>query len=700
MTFRACTSVYDENKRFDPLFDDSQISTLDADTVLVAVGRSVQSSGFGLELRPGGRIFADHGSLATNVKGIFAGGDAVLGPASMAEAMAQGHKAAESIDAYLQGSVPIRDADVSRPTTTRHFSCKTDQACAQSQTGQSAAESRSECRGQKIALGCRIWRKSIWDTAWIKPMREARRCLSCGLCSECMLCVKACSAEAILHEQQSIGIRDRGRQRYSCSGNGGISGLSLERVWEWPIRQCSIQHAVRALLSTTGPTGGQLQRPSDGGAVKRLAFLQCVGSRDAARGNAYCSSVCCMSTAKEALVAAESVRSDSLDISIFCSDVRAFGKEFDSYIERVREDCGVSYIRACPSRVTELPDSKKLRIDFTDEAGAESHQEFDLVVLSAGIQTSFGVKEMAGRLGVELNSSNLAQTHRFSPLVSSRPGIYVAGAFQEPKDIPESVGQGSAAAACAMGQLTSVRGTLIHQREYPWERDISDEAPRIGVFICQCGHNISSVVDVNQVSRKASGMSDVYYTEAAVYTCSDGSQQHIKEMIRKHRLNRMVVASCSSRTHEELFQETLRESGLNRYLLAMTNIRDQCAWVHREDAAAATAKAIDLVAMAIARARRLKPLPLTELPVTASALILGGGLAGMTAARNIAGQGFKVHLVERQSHLGGLLKHLRSTLEHDGVQDYLQQLVDQVQSHPNIHIYLNSDAGRDFRPGG
>ena len=317
-----------------------------------------------------------------------------------------------------------------------------------------------------------------------------------------------------------------------------------------------------------------------------------------------------------------------------------------------------------------MPESKSLRVVLLSiRRGSEQQQEFDLVVLSAGIQVPSSVKEMAGRLGLELNRFGFAQTQRFSPLATSRPGIYVAGAFQEPKDIPESVAQGSAAAACAMEQLTAVRGTMIQRHEYPWERDVADEPPRIGVFVCHCGHNISSVVDVDWVVRKAAKLPNVYHAEASVYTCSESNQQHIKEMIRKHRLNRLVVASCSSRTHEVLFQETLRESGLNQYLFAMTNIRDQCSWVHRDDPAAATAKAIDLVSMAVARARHLKALPLYELPVTASALILGGGLAGMTAAQNIAGQGFKVHLVERESSLGGLLRNIHTTLEHADVQD-------------------------------
>ena len=229
----------------------------------------------------------------------------------------------------------------------------------------------------------------------------------------------------------------------------------------------------------------------------------------------------------------------------------------------------------------------------------------------------------------------------------------MAGAFQEPKDIPESVAQASAAAACAMEQLAPVRGTMIQRHEYPWERDVTDEPPRVGVFICHCGHNIASVVDVEQVAQRAAGMPNVCHAEASLYTCSDTNQQHIKDMIRKHRLNRLVVASCSPRTHEILFQETLRESGLNQYLFAMTNIRDQCSWVHKDDPVAATAKAVDLMSMAVARARHLKPLETGQLPVTASALVIGGGLAGMTAALGIADQGFEVHLVEKEPALGG-----------------------------------------------
>jgi heterodisulfide reductase subunit A-like polyferredoxin len=433
-----------------------------------------------------------------------------------------------------------------------------------------------------------------------------------------------------------------------------------------------------------------VQRPSDGRNAEKIAFIQCVGSRDAARDCGYCSSVCCMSAVKEALDVFESRSVQNLSVSIYGPDVRAFGKEFDTYVQRARDQYDVRFVRATPPRVSEIPGSKNLRISCTDSSGLEKLQEFDLVVLSAGIRVPAEVRQMASKLGVALNHFGFAETERFSPMSTSRPGIYVAGAFQEPKDIPESVAQGSAAAACAMNQLTAVRGTMVQRNEYPWERDVSDEPPRIGVFVCHCGHNIASVVDVDWVARKASKLPGVFYAEANTYTCSDSNQQHIRKIVGRYRLNRLVIASCSSRTHEMLFQETLRQSGLNKYLLAMTNIRDQCSWVHRDDPSAATSKSVELVSMAVARARHLKAVPLHELPVTAAALILGGGVAGMTAALNLADQGVKVLLVEREPALGGLLRKLHSTLEHADVQAFRRQLETKILSHEKVSVYLNS----------
>ncbi|MGD0500566.1 MAG: FAD-dependent oxidoreductase [Bryobacteraceae bacterium] len=665
-----------QTRQTEPRFDESQTIVLAADTIIVAIGQAVDSAGMGVATGASGRITAGKGALATSVPGIFAGGDAVLGPSSIADAMGQGHIASQAIDAYLRGgrlpaepeaSEPARNPAPGAPRVDRVRMAKTGLA-----TRQRAFDeiNRGYTAEQAIA--------------------EARRCLACGLCSECMECVKVCSPGAIWHEQRAserqldVGsvILTPGFEEFQASLRGEFGHGRYANVLS------SVQ--FERMLSAAGPTGGVVERPSDGGAVHKIAFIQCVGSRDAARGNGYCSSICCMSAAKEAMVALEHAHGGKLEISIFCMDVRAFGKEFDSYVNRARDEHGVKFIRAIPSRVLEMPGSKTPRIRYFDQEGVEQQQDFDLVVLSVGLRPSSAVEKLAGRLGVDLNEFGFSRTGRLSPLATSRPGIYVAGAFQEPKDIPESVAQASGAAACAMGQLAPSRGALIQRHSYPWERDVTDEAPRVGVFICHCGHNIASVVDVKQVAGQAARMDGVRHAEANLYTCSDTSQQHIKDMIVKHRLNRLVVSSCSPRTHEALFQETLRESGLNQYLFAMTNIRDQCSWVHKDVPEAATRKALELTSMAIARARRLKALPTGRLPVTASALVIGGGLAGMTAALGIADQGFEVHLAEKEPHLGGLLRHVRSTLEGADVQAYLNQLVARVQSHHKIRLHVNT----------
>ncbi len=521
-----------------------------------------------------------------------------------------------------------------------------------------------------------------------QAVAEAQRCLACGLCSECGLCVKACGPGAIVHDMQPstrtvrVGsvLLTPGYEEFQASLRGEFGHGRYANVLS------SVQ--FERMLSASGPTEGHVQRPSDGKPVQKIAFIQCVGSRDSARGNGYCSSICCMSATKEAMVALEHVQ--DLDVSIFCMDVRAFGKEFDGYVNRARDEHGVKYIRAMPSRIVEMPGSRNARVRFFNDQGQEHFEEFDVVVLSVGLRPSASVKDMAVKLGLDLNQFGFCATDRLAPMAASKPGVYVAGAFQEPKDIPESVAQASGAAACAMERLAPVRGTLIKRHEYPWERDVTDEKPRVGVFICHCGHNIASVVDVQAVAAAAEKMPGIEHAETNLYACSDTSQQHIKDVIREKRLNRLVVASCSPRTHEVLFQETLRESGLNQYLFAMTNIRDQCSWVHRNDPEAATEKATDLMRMAVARARNLKALSTGRLPVVQSALVLGGGLAGMTTALALGDQGFAVHLCEKEAELGGQLRNIHYTLEGSDVPAFLADLVARVGKHPKITVHLRT----------
>lgn len=433
------------------------------------------------------------------------------------------------------------------------------------------------------------------------------------------------------------------------------------------------------ILSASGPFGGHIIRPSDGRKVKKLAFIQCVGSRDTANNRQYCSSVCCMAAIKEA-VGAKS-HTPEIEPTIFYTDMRAFGKDFDRYYERAKSQ-GVRFVRSQVSRLVDLPQTHDLRLTYIKD-GKPVDEIFDMVVLSTGVYPSQSALELAKTIGVRINECGFCDTEEYAPILTSRPGVLVAGVFQGPKDIPETVVQGSAAAAAAMEILSVARGTAIVEKKYPRERDVTDEPPRIGVFVCNCGINIASVVNVEKVVEAAKNMPGVEYAEAQMYACADNTQDRIKEIITEYRLNRLVVASCTPRTHELLFRETLRECGLNPFLVDMANIRDQCSWVHSADPAAATEKAIDLVRMAVGRASRLRSLLTEELPVVQSALVLGGGPSGMSAALSLAKQGFQVHLVEKDSELGG---RLRIT----GDCDLLKSLVSSVTNNPLISVYTNT----------
>jgi len=430
------------------------------------------------------------------------------------------------------------------------------------------------------------------------------------------------------------------------------------------------------ILSASGPFGGHVQRPSDGKEPKRIAWLQCVGSRDPACGRDYCSAVCCMYAIKETIIAKEHV--PGVETTVFFLDIRAFGKDFDKYYEMAKTRHGVRFIRSFISSVKQAPATKDLRITYVGEDGELYEEEFDLVVLSVGLQPGESAQAMARRLGVELNRFGFCQSEAFAPTETTRPGVFVAGAFGEPKDIPETVVEASCAAAHASRLLAPARGTLTRVKEYPPERDVSDEEPRVGVFICHCGINIGAVVDVPQVVEYARTLPGVAYAEHNLYTCSQDTQQRIRERIEEYGLNRVVVASCTPRTHEPLFQDTLREAGLNPYLFEMTNLREQDSWVHRAYPQLATLKAQELVRMAVAKARLLRPLPRLRFELTHSALVIGGGLSGMTAALSIADQGYEVHLVEREPELGGHLRHIHYGLGDEDPQRLLRETIARV----------------------
>ena len=505
---------------------------------------------------------------------------------------------------------------------------------------------------------------------------------------ECGLCAKVCQAGAIDYDQPVEQLQlDVG----AVVLTPGFEAFDAARRGEFGYGQApnvltSVQ--FERMLSASGPTHGHIRRPADGKAPQRLAFIQCVGSRDHACDNDYCSSICCMAATKEAILAKE--HEPGLDVTIFFLDLRAFGKDFDRYCDRAKNQLGVRYIRSFISRVYEMPGTRNLRLVHASPEMKQVEEEFDMVVLSLGLEPSASLQEQAQRLGVVLNRWGFAATDEFRPLDTSRPGVFVGGAFQEPKDIPDTVMQASASAARAMAFLAKARGSRVRTKAYPPERDVCDEPPRIGVFVCHCGSNIAAVVNVERVVERTRHLPGVVLAETNVYTCADDNQDQMKAKIAEHRLNRVVVASCTPRTHEPIFRDTLRDAGLNPYLLEMANIRDQCSWVHSGNPNAATEKAIDLVRMATARAAALMPLQEATAPVNNAALVVGGGIAGMTAALALAEQGFPVHLVEKSDCLGGTIRQIHRTLDGHDVQKMLAETIERTKTHPRITLHLKS----------
>jgi len=445
------------------------------------------------------------------------------------------------------------------------------------------------------------------------------------------------------------------------------------------------------ILSASGPYQGHLVRPSDRKEPKKIAWVQCVGSRNINQcDHNYCSAVCCMYAIKEAVIAKEHSH-EPLDTAIFFMDMRTYGKGFERYYNRAKEELGVRFIRSRVHTIVEEPDTRDLLIRYIGDDGRVTEETFDMVVLSVGLQTSQEMMERAKKLGVELNEHRFCATSSFQPVATSRPGVYVCGAFQGPKDIPQAVMEASAAAASAGAALSEARGTLVKEKIYPEERNVIGEPPRIGVFVCNCGINIGSVVNVPEVAEFAATLPYVVHVDQNLFSCSQDTQDRMKAIIKEKRLNRVVVASCSPRTHEALFQETCQEAGINKYLFEMANIRDQCSWVHQNSPKEATEKAKELVRMAVAKAAMLEPLRELELGLTQSALVIGGGVAGMVAARELSAQGFEVTLVERSESLGGNARKMRHTWRGEDVQGFLSKLIEEVNQDPRIQVYLNAE---------
>ena len=444
------------------------------------------------------------------------------------------------------------------------------------------------------------------------------------------------------------------------------------------------------LLSVSGPNKGVLLRPSDNTEPRKIAWLQCVGSRNHNNcGNAYCSNVCCMVSVKQSMASLEHISGTGLDRAVFFMDLRSHGKESERYFERAKEG-GVRFIRALPHTLEPGINGTGVRMRYVDEAGAVVIESFDMAVLSIGFEASEDAKLLSKQFGIELDSQSFARASCFEPVETNRKGIYVAGVFQVPASIPRAVVQASAAAASVTKLLAGQRHTLTRKKSYPSERDISAEDPSIGVFICSCGINIAGTVDVAQVKAAAEKLAHVRYVENNLFSCSVDAQESIAGKIKKFKLNRIVIAACTPRTHEHMFQETLKSAGLNGFMLEMANIRNQNAWVHQQEPQSATQKAEDQVCMAVAKATRNYPLRQESIRVEQTALVVGGGVAGMNAALTIADMGIHTILIEKNSVLGGNALNLDTCFKGDKVSPMLYGLVKSVQRNKHVRVHLNA----------
>ncbi len=657
--------------------------TEECDIVVPAIGQTPESNFLAdsekLKITRFGTIAVDDITYQTSREGVFAGGDAQSGPWVAIGAVAAGREAAISISRYLKGEdMAAGRSKLEMPQ--ENFAPIPLDIEKQARVHQSAISMAQRKSGfTEVEQG-------ITEE---QARAEASKCLNCMTCCECKMCEKACLASAIDHNMMpEIEEIKTGAIIFSP----GFTPFDPKRKPEygygrWPNVVTSLEY--ERILSAAGPFGGHIQRLSDGQKPGRIAWIQCVGSRDSSIGQDYCSSVCCMYATKQAMITKE--HEADIDTTIFYIDMRAQGKGFDRFYERARDETKVRYVRSMISRVVPVPDTDKLLINYSDAENVMREEEFDMLVLSVGLCAHPSTAELAKRLGVDLNPHGFTLTDPMDVVATSQPGVFVCGAAQGPKDIPDSVQQGSSAAACATSLLADARGSLIEPPPQYEERDIRGEKPRIGVFVCHCGINIAGVVDTEAVAEYAKSLPGVEYAISPMFACSTDQQKEIKRAIEEYKLNRFVVASCTPRTHEPLFRNTLREAGLNQYLFEFANIREHDSWVHQGEHELATEKAKDLVRMAVSRASLLEPLYDFSYEVVQKALVIGGGLAGLTAALSVAEQGFPAVLVEKTAELGGNTRKLFYTEDGGEPKKYLDELIKTVESNQLVKIYREAE---------
>jgi len=537
-------------------------------------------------------------------------------------------------------------------------------------------------------------RKSAYvEYAQAVPLKYAiddQTCIYFVKNGKCGACKKLCPTEAVDFDQKATTETLKVGSVVLSPGFEPFDPTGFDNYLYTKLPNVVTSMEFERMLSASGPSLGHVTRPSDGQDPKKIAWLQCIGSRDINRcDNAHCSSVCCMYAIKEAVIAKE--HDSELECAIFFMDMRTPGKEFERFYESARDKAGVRFERSRIHTIDPVGDSGDLQVRYVTESGELETEIFDMVVLSIGLQTSPETVALAEKLGIELTGGNFCKAPTFAPVTTNRPGIFASGAFQGPKDIPQAVIEASAAATAAGEILAEARGTNIVQAEKVPETNVAGDRPKIGVFVCRCGTNIAGVVDVPAVAEYAATLPYVDYTADNLYSCSQDSQETMAKIIKEEGLNRVVVAACTPKTHEPLFMETMTSAGLNKYLFEMANIRNHNSWVHKNDPELATEKAKDLVRMAVSKVALMQPLEEAQLDINQTAMVIGGGIAGMSAARSLARQGYETHIIEKGAQLGGQANKLYKTVIGEDIQKQLADLISDVEGQANIQVHLNTE---------
>ena len=505
----------------------------------------------------------------------------------------------------------------------------------------------------------------------------------------CQICVPTCRSKAINFKMEPKRTAVEVGSIILAPGYDPFDPLSQTQYGYHRFSNVVTSLEFERMISASGPNGGELLRPSDGKVPHRIAWIQCVGSRDETSNCSYCSAVCCMYATKQVILSKE--HHPEIEVAILHNDIRAYGKGFERFYERAKAMPGVRYIWSKASILEQRPETGNVVLRYRINGSEVKDEQFDLVVLSIGLSPTAGNRELAQKLSIGLNNHGFCESPAFSPMETSRKGVFACGVFHAPMDIPDTVTMASGAASLASQLLSEERGTMVEEKVYPEERDIRGEPPRVGIFVCDCGTNIARIVDVPKVVEYAKGLPGIVHSVEETFACSVDSVSHMVETIKKEGLNRVVVAACTPRTHEPVFQNALCEAGLNPYLFEFANIREQCSLVHMTEKATATEKAKDLLRIAAARAVLLEPLYRISYNVIRSALVIGGGIAGMKAALSLAGQGIEVHLIEKSETLGGLARKIPETLEGEDVKGFVKGLIEDVTTNQFIHVTTGAE---------